>query len=81
MRRQLAAEARKHRENDPKCAALGWECLPVAATPYGSWGPESIKTLCRIAGRLAVQLKQKPAQARKELSDIIARIPQADDED
>ena len=88
-----AAELRKHQENDPKCAELGWQCLPIAATPYGSWGPESSKTLCRIAGRLAVQLKQKPAQARRELfvrlglvlarctaRAIIARTPLPDDD-
>jgi hypothetical protein len=61
------AELRKHSENDSKCADLGWECLPVAATPDGAWGSESDRTLRKIACRLAVQLKLKPAQARKDL--------------
>ena len=30
----LATEARKHKENNPKCSELGWVCIPVVAESY-----------------------------------------------
>ncbi|KAL5486440.1 hypothetical protein EMCRGX_G018915 [Ephydatia muelleri] len=38
-----AAEQRKHSENDPKCAELGWLCVPLAVENYGAWGPEALR--------------------------------------
>ena len=38
-----AAEHRKHNENNPKCAELGWRCVPLAVENYGAWGPEALK--------------------------------------
>ena len=43
------AEHRKHNENDPKCAELGWRCVPLAVENYGTRG---IKGL--LAGGFAV---------------------------
>ena len=38
----LSTEERKHTENDPKCNALGWCCIPLVAESYGAWGKEAI---------------------------------------
>ena len=37
----MAAEHRKHKVNDPKCAKcaeLGWQCIPLAVESYGGRG-------------------------------------------
>ena len=72
-----AAEQRKHDENDTKCRELRWECLPLAVTPYGSWGKEGTKTLKKIANRLAIQTRRTASQAQHELftrlSIVLAR--------
>ena len=44
----------KHAHNDTKCRELGWVCLPLATTPYGGWGRESITILKTIAGRVGI---------------------------
>ena len=41
----LSTEERKHMENDPKCNALGWYCIPLVAESYGAWGKEAIDHL------------------------------------
>ena len=48
------AEMTKHAHNDTKCRELGWVCLPLATTPYGGWGRESITILKTIAGRVGI---------------------------
>ena len=63
-----AAEHRKHNENDPKCAELGWRCVPLAVESYGAWGPEALavesygawgsealKAFSQVASRLAIR--------------------------
>ena len=40
-----AAENRKHTANDPKCAELGWRCVPLAVETYCNWGEEARKNL------------------------------------
>ena len=50
-----AAEHRKHNENDPKCAELGWRCVPLAVENYGAWGPEALKAFSQVASRLAIR--------------------------
>ena len=47
-----AAEHRKH--NDPKCADLGWQYVPLAVENYGAWGPEALKAFSQVASRLAI---------------------------
>ena len=49
-----SAKADEHRnnENDPKCAELGWRCVPLAVENFGAWEPEALKTL--LAGGFAV---------------------------
>ena len=48
-----AAEHRKHDENDPKGAELGWRCVPLAVENYGAWGPEALKAFLQVTSRLA----------------------------
>ena len=36
----IAAEERKHRSNDTKCAKLIWVSIPLALEMYGCWGTE-----------------------------------------
>ena len=38
----LSTEEHKHTENDLKCNALGWCCIPLVAESYGAWGKEAI---------------------------------------
>ena len=50
----LSTEERKHTENDPKCNALGWYCVPLVTESYGAWGKEamdSFKMLAIISGK------------------------------
>eukprot|EP00731_Ephydatia_muelleri_P011645 Em0006g539a len=37
----LSTEERKHTENDPKCNALGWCCVPLVTESYDAWGKEN----------------------------------------
>ena len=48
----LSTEERKHTENDPKCNALGWCCIPLVAESYGAWGKEAIDSFKMLASRL-----------------------------
>ena len=47
-----AAENRKHTANDPKCAELGWRCVPLAVETYCNWGEEARRTFTLLATRL-----------------------------
>ena len=38
--------------NDPKCAELGWRCVPPVET-YCNWGEEARRTFALLATRLA----------------------------
>ena len=48
-----AAEKRKHTANDPKCAELGWRCVPLAVETYCNWGEEARTTFALLATCLA----------------------------
>ena len=39
--------------NDPKCAELGWRCVPLAVETYCNWGEEARRTFTLLATRLA----------------------------
>ena len=49
-----AAEHRKHTENDPKCAELGWQCAPLVVENYGAWEPGVLRAFSQVASRLAI---------------------------
>ena len=51
----FAAEERKHRSNDTKCAELGWVSIPLAVETYGCWGTEAKWALSQLAFRLATR--------------------------
>ena len=51
----FAAEERKHKANDFKCAKLGWVCVPIAVETYGCWGTEAKWALSQLASRLATR--------------------------
>ncbi|KAL5510209.1 hypothetical protein EMCRGX_G005717 [Ephydatia muelleri] len=50
----LSTEERKHTENDPKCNALGWCCVPLVTESYGAWGKEAMDSFKMLASRLAI---------------------------
>jgi hypothetical protein len=51
----VKAAAKKHTENDPKCALLGWVCVPLAVDSYGQWGEEAHLTFSQIASHIQVK--------------------------
>ena len=51
------AAVRKHEENDDKCAALGWVCVPLAVDTYGQWCDEAHRAFAEIAIRLSTRTK------------------------
>eukprot|EP00731_Ephydatia_muelleri_P003301 Em0001g3301a len=64
-----AAENRKHTANDPKCAELGWRCVPLAVKAYCNWGEEARRTL---ATRLA--FGSSSFRKAKVISDMFGRL-------
>ena len=59
----MAAEVRKHGNNDRKCAELGWVSIPLAVETYGCWGAEAQSTISRPASHLAIQLQCRKSKA------------------
>ena len=45
----LSTEEQKHTENDPKCNALGWCCVPLVTESYGAWGKEAMDSFKMLA--------------------------------
>ena len=62
---------RKHTENDPKCNALGWCCVPLVTESYGAWGKEAMDSFKMLASRLAI-ISGKPKSV--VLSDLYSRL-------
>ena len=46
-----AAERKKHTANDPKCAELGWVCVPLAVETYCNWGEEARRIFALLPAR------------------------------
>ena len=67
----LSTEERKHTENDPKCNALGWCCVPLVTEPYGAWGKEAMDSFKMLASRLAI-ISGKPKSV--VLSELYSRL-------
>ena len=67
----LSTEERKHTENDPKCNALGWCCVPLVTESYGAWGKEATGSFKMLASRLAI-ISGKPKSV--ELSELYSRL-------
>ena len=51
----FAAEERKHRANDAKCAELGWVSHLRYIETYGCWGIEAKWAFSQLASRLATR--------------------------
>ena len=47
-----AAADKKHAENDAKCDALGWLCVPLAVDVYGRWCDEAHDSFSKLATHL-----------------------------
>ena len=58
-------------ENDPKCNALGWYCVPLVTESYGAWGKEAMDSFKMLASRLAI-ISGKPKSV--VLSDLYSRL-------
>ena len=67
----LSTEERKHTENDPKCNALGWCCVPLVTESYGAWGKEAMDSFKMLASRLAI-ISGKPKSV--VLSELYSRL-------
>ena len=67
----LSTEERNHTENDPKCNALGWCCIPLVAESYGAWGKEFMDSFKMHASRLAI-ISGKTKSA--VLSELFSRL-------
>jgi hypothetical protein len=51
----VRAADKKHKENDPKCALLGWVCVPLAVDSYGQWCEEAHSAFSQIASHIQVK--------------------------
>eukprot|EP00731_Ephydatia_muelleri_P009826 Em0005g412a len=67
----LSTEERKHTENDPKCNAFGWCCVPLVTESYGAWGKEAMDSFKMLASRLAI-ISGKPKSV--VLSELKSRL-------
>eukprot|EP00731_Ephydatia_muelleri_P009897 Em0005g483a len=67
-----AAENRKHTANDPKCAELGWRCMPLAVETYCNWGEEARGTFALLATRLA--FGSSSFRKARVISDMFGRL-------
>eukprot|EP00731_Ephydatia_muelleri_P009839 Em0005g425a len=67
----LSTEERKHTENDPKCNAFGWCCVPLVTESYGAWGKEAMDSFKMLASRLAI-ISGKPKSV--VLSELYSRL-------
>ena len=67
-----AAENRKHTANDPKCAELGWRCVPLAVETYCNWGEEARETFALLATRLA--FGSSSFRKARVISDMVGRL-------
>jgi len=70
---EKAAEL-KHSNNDAKCAALGWLCVPLAGDVYGQWCAEAHDSFSAVATRLAVCTQVKHAVALSSIYNTLGLI-------
>ena len=63
----LSTEERKHTENDPKCNALWWCCIPLVAESYGAWEKEAINSFKMLASHLAITSGKTKSAVLSEL--------------
>ena len=68
------AEREKHAHNDPKCAELHWQCVPLAVDSYGQWGDEAHFAFTEIALRLSKRTKVTVSSAQHSLYNTLGVI-------
>jgi hypothetical protein len=68
------AELKKHEENDAKCAALHWVCVPLAVDSYGQWGDEARIAFNEIALRLSTRTKVTVSAALASIYNTLGVI-------
>ncbi len=69
----LAAEE-KHKSNDPKCAVLGWHCVPIVVDSYGRWGDEAQKCISWVADKLTFPMRVSHSQAMSSIYNALGVI-------
>ena len=68
------AAAGKHADNDEKCAALGWTCIPIAVDTYGQWCDEAHQAFSQIAMRLSVQTRVSVSKALSSIYHTLSLV-------
>ena len=61
----------KHAENDDKCSALGWLCVPLAVDSYGQWCDEAHNAFMEIAIRLSNRTKVTVSRALSSIFNTL----------
>ena len=65
------AATQKHTNNDAKCDALGWICVPLAVDSYGRWGSEAHTSFSKIASHLSVRSKTSLSAASNTIYSLL----------
>lgn len=68
------AEQLKHKDNDAKCAELGWICIPLAVDSYGCWGEEAHTSFGTIAAHLAVRTRVSTSVALSSIFNSLGLV-------
>jgi len=61
----------KHEQNDEKCSALGWLCVPLAVDSYGQWCDEAHTAFMEIAIRLSNRTKVTVSRALSSIFNTL----------
>ena len=64
----------KHQENDDKCSALGWLCVPLAVDSYGQWCDEAHQAFMEIAIRLSNRTKVTVSRALSSIFNTLGVV-------
>ena len=68
------AAQKKHTENDPKCADLGWTCVPLAIDSYGRWCDEAHTAFNEVAVRLSTRTKVSFSSALSSIYNSLSLV-------
>jgi hypothetical protein len=68
------AAVTKHTNNDAKCDALGWKCVPLAVDTYGRWGSEAQASFSSIASHLSVTTKTSLSAATNSIYSALGIV-------
>ena len=68
------AAKKKHTDNDPKCADLGWTCVPLAVDSYGRWCDEAHTAFSEVAVRLSTRTKVSFSSALSSIYNSLSLV-------